>query len=107
MHVFDSHTHFFSRTFYEFQVKQIPGGDGSALLDRLRRAGIDVPRESTSTHRDRIIAELDESGVDRAVTFASIPDEMEIVGEAAASSDGRLVPYAMVDPTTLLIARVR
>jgi len=99
VHVFDAHTHFFSRAFYEYQVRQVPGADVTSLLDKLSRNGVEVPGESIAAHRDRIIADLDENGVDRAVTFASCPDEMEIVGEAARSSNGRLVPYAMVDPT--------
>jgi predicted TIM-barrel fold metal-dependent hydrolase len=98
VHVFDAHTHFFSRAFYEFQARQVKDGDVEALLAKFTRNGVDVPGESVSAHRDRIIEELDRNGVDRAVTFASIPDEMEIVGEAAAGSDGRLIPYAMVNP---------
>jgi predicted TIM-barrel fold metal-dependent hydrolase len=100
MHVFDAHTHFFSRAFYEFQARQVPNGDVAALLEKLGRSGVDVPGESTAAHRDRIIADLDENGIDRAVTFASIPDEMDIVGEAAGASGGRLVPFAAVDPTS-------
>lgn len=99
MHVFDAHTHFFGRAFYEFQTRQVPGGDTPSLLDKLQRNGVDVPGEDNAAHRDRIIADLDDNGVDRAVTFASAPDELEIVGEAARSSSGRLVPYAMVNPT--------
>lgn len=98
MHVFDAHTHFFSRVFYEVQARQVPGGDVPSLLDKIQRNGIDVPGESAEAHRDRIISDLDDNGVDRVVTFASVPEEMEIVGEAANTSDGRLVPYAMVNP---------
>jgi predicted TIM-barrel fold metal-dependent hydrolase len=99
MHIFDAHTHFFSRAFYEYQARQVEGGDVPTLLDKFMRNGVDVPGESHSAHRDRIIADLDQHGVDRAITFASIPEEMEIVGEAAAGSGGRLVPYATVNPT--------
>ncbi|MFQ5510841.1 MAG: amidohydrolase family protein [Candidatus Krumholzibacteriia bacterium] len=99
MHVFDAHTHFFSRAFYEFQATQADPGNVPALLERLGRGGIDVPGEDPAELRDRFVTELDEHGIDRAVTFASVPAEMEDVGEAAHSSDGRLVPYAMVDPT--------
>ena len=98
MHVFDAHTHFFSRAFYEFQARQVPDGDVASLLERMTLSGLDVPTDSNEAHRDRIISDLDENGIDRAVTFASIPDEMEIVGEAAKTSDGRLVPYACVNP---------
>ncbi len=98
MHVFDAHTHFFSRAFYEFQAHQVPGGNLPSLLERVEKNGIDLPTESTAAHRDRIIADLDENGIDRAVTFASVPDEMEIVGEAARTSGGRLVAFATVNP---------
>ena len=98
MYIFDAHTHFFSRTFYEFQAYQVPGGDPAALIQRMGANGIDVPGESNDAHRNRIISDLDENGIDRAVSFASIPDEMEIVGEAAKTSEGRLVPYAVVNP---------
>ena len=98
MHVFDAHTHFFSRAFYEFQARQVPDADVPTLLEKMAGNGIDVPGESIHAHRDRIISDLDENGIDRAVSFASVPEEMEIVGEAAKTSDGRLVPYAMVNP---------
>ncbi len=98
MHVFDAHTHFFSRTFYEYQARKAPAGDVPSLLDKMARAGIDVPGENVGAHRDRIISELDDNGIDRAVSFASVPDEMEIVGQAARSSNGRLVPFAAVNP---------
>lgn len=99
MHVFDAHTHFFSRAFYEFQARQVADGDVTALLDKLGRNGVDVPGESTQALLERIVADLDDNGIDRAVTFASVPDEMEVVGEAARASGGRLVPYAAVNPT--------
>jgi predicted TIM-barrel fold metal-dependent hydrolase len=99
MHIFDAHTHFFSRAFYEAQAGQVPGGNPAMLLEKFARHGIDVPGEGSAAHRDRIIASLDRHGVDRAVTFASVPEEIDIVGEAAATSEGRLVPFATVDPT--------
>jgi predicted TIM-barrel fold metal-dependent hydrolase len=99
MHVFDAHTHFFSRAFYEYQARKAPSGDVPSMLERMARAGIDVPGDNIEAHRDRIISQLDDNGIDRAVTFASVPDEMEIVGQAAGSSNGRLIPYANVNPT--------
>jgi predicted TIM-barrel fold metal-dependent hydrolase len=99
MHVFDAHTHFFSRTFYEYQARKAPAGDVPALLEKMTRAGIDIPGENVEAHRDRIISELDDNGIDRAVTFASVTDELEVVGQAARSSNGRLIPYGSVNPT--------
>lgn len=98
MHIFDAHTHFFSRAFYEFQARQVPGADVQALLDKMARHGVELPPEDHAAHRDRVIADLDHHGVNRAITFASVPSEVEIVGEAARGSDGRLIPYAVVNP---------
>ena len=99
MYVFDAHTHFFSRTFYEQQAKLRPERDILEMLDRMRTAGIEIPGEDNDAHRKRIVAELDENGIDCAVSFASVPEEMEVVGRAAGTSGGRLVPYAVVNPT--------
>jgi uncharacterized protein len=99
--IFDAHTHFFSREFYEFQTTLVPGADKAALLDRIHAGGIQVPGRNAAGHMARWIAELDKSNVARAVTFASVPAEMKVVGEAAAASGGRLVPFAMVNPRAL------
>jgi hypothetical protein len=96
--IFDAHTHFFSREFYEFQTTLIPGADSGAVLERIRAGGIEIPAPDARAHLARWIAELDRNGVARAVTFASVPAEMKVVGEAAAVSGGRLVPFAMVNP---------
>jgi predicted TIM-barrel fold metal-dependent hydrolase len=97
MRIFDCHTHFFSRTFFETQAAQVPGADVPRLLEELEAKGMEVPGDDAS-HRERILADLDRNGVARAVCFASVPQEMKAVAEAAYESDGRLVPYAVVDP---------
>lgn len=97
-HIFDTHTHFFSRAFYEYQAEQVPGGNVYELLEKMARHGIEIPDADPLKHRDRFITELDANGVTRAVVFASVPDEMEAVGEAARTSEGRLYPYAAVNP---------
>jgi predicted TIM-barrel fold metal-dependent hydrolase len=96
--IFDAHTHFFSREFYEFQTTLVPGADRAALLDRIHAGGINVPGRNAADQMARWLAELDKNGVAHAVTFASVPAEMKVVGEAAAASGGRLVPFAMVNP---------
>lgn len=98
MNIFDSHTHFFGREFFEFQTSLVPGGDRTELLERIRAGGIEVPDENWREHRDRILADMDRHGVTRAVMFASAPPEMQSVGEAASGSDGRLVPFVMINP---------
>jgi len=97
-HIFDTHTHFFSRAFYEYQAEQVPNGNVYELLEKMARHGIEIPDEDPLKHRDRFIAELDANGVTRSVLFASVPAEMEAVGEAARTSDGRFFPYAAVNP---------
>lgn len=99
MHIFDAHTHFFSRVFYETLAGAVGQGSIDEHLATLERRGIEVPSGDTDAHLNRLVKEMDEHGIDRAVTFASVPEEMETVGAAAASSGGRLVPYAMVNPT--------
>jgi predicted TIM-barrel fold metal-dependent hydrolase len=96
--IFDAHTHFFSREFYEFQTTLVPGGNRTALLERIRAGGIEVPGPDARAHLARWIAELDRHGVARALTFASVPAEVKAVGEASAASGGRLVPFAMINP---------
>lgn len=68
------------------------------IIDKMIRNGIEVPDSGHAVHRDRLIAEMDKNGVARAVTFASVPAELQIVGEMAKQSNDRLVPYAMVNP---------
>lgn len=99
MRIFDAHTHFFSRMFYARLASLAARDDQAPLLDKFSRHGVDLPEEDTAAHAGRIIADLDRNGIDRVVTFASIPDENEIVGEAAAGSNGRLIAWANVDPT--------
>lgn len=98
MEIFDCHTHFFSRTFYETQAAQVPGGDVEVLLAGLSEEGMEVPGEEVAPHRDRIVADLEKNGVSHAVIFASVPQEIKIVAEAAFDSGGKLVPFAVVDP---------
>ena len=58
-----------------------------------------MPPESPREHLQRWLSEFDRCGVERAVSFASAPPEAPAVLEAAAASDGRLIPYLMCDPT--------
>lgn len=98
MEIFDAHTHFCSREFYEFQTLSAPDGRESILL---KQASRDEPGErfaAVAAHRDRFLAGMAECGVKRAVTYASIPEETEAVGQATLGSAGKLVPYAMVNP---------
>ena len=98
MKVFDSHTHFFGREFFEFQATLVNGADPAATLDRIRVGGTEVPEADASAHAARWIREMDRHRIARAVLFASVPAEMIVVAEVAAASDGRFVPFAVVNP---------
>ena len=98
MHVFDAHLHFFGREFYEFQARLAQGMSRETALERIRAEGIDVPEPDTASHASRWLREMDRHRVDRAALFASVPDEMIAVGEAALASGGRFVPFSVVNP---------
>lgn len=97
--IVDLHTHFFGPVFFgTLAAAAHPRGDVVPGYGRLRAAGIEIPRGSAADHARRWLAEMDRHGVDRMVTFASIPEEMDSVVEGAAVSGGRLVPFCLVDP---------
>jgi predicted TIM-barrel fold metal-dependent hydrolase len=96
MEIFDAHTHFFSREFYEFQTIRQPDGTTEILPKRFDDAGNGIP--SATERLNRILAGMDACGVSRAVTYASVSQEMSTVGEAARASNGRLVPFASINP---------
>ena len=97
----DAHTHFFSRTFFTTLAKLSPRDDSpeAILADVTGKTGLLLPEDDTAAHRDRWLAAMDAAGVERMVTFASVPPEVPVVAEAAAGSGGRLVPYTIVDPS--------
>lgn len=95
----DLHTHFFGPDFYRtLAAAAHPAGDPEPGFARLMAAGIDVVRNDPEAHAARWLAEMDGHGLRRMVTFASIPEEAASVGRAAATTGGRLVPFALVDP---------
>lgn len=98
--VIDAHLHLFSRDYFLALARQspLPGTPEERLADLERRAGIEVPRSDLDAHVRRWLAELDRHHVERAVTFASAPEEAPAVAEAGRLSGGRLVPVALVNP---------
>jgi len=96
----DLHTHFFGARFFEIVAASAdPGGNPGPGLARLEAAGIEVPRGPAPDHARRWVEEMDRNGVDRMVTFASHPGEVDAVAEGVRTVDGRLVMFALVDPT--------
>ena len=102
MKIQDAHTHFFSRAFFEGLAVQSPRkaahGVDALVAEVAAKASLTVPDSDPLVHKDRWVAAMDHHGVARMVTFASLPVEAEAVATAARASDGRLVPYALVNP---------
>lgn len=100
MTIQDAHTHFFSHPFFATLAKLSPrdGEPAELIAEVAAKAGLEVPSTDVGAHRDRWLAEMDAAGVERMVTFASLPTEAEAVAEAARTSDGRLLGYTVVDP---------
>ena len=100
MELFDFHAHFFARPFFEALASQSPleGTPAEKLSEVSAKTGIELPSEDLSQHTARWLGELDRHGVHRMAAFASLPEEAPAVAEAARSSDGRLVPFSLVNP---------
>jgi predicted TIM-barrel fold metal-dependent hydrolase len=97
----DAHTHFFSNVFFRALAREAAGGESDSaarlLSEVLTKTGIELPAEDHREHARRWLAELDRGGIDRAVTFASVPSEAPAVFEGCAASGGRLIPYLVCD----------
>ena len=96
--IFDAHVHFFGREFYAFQTTLVDREDAEVIFGRIRAGGIEIPGTDANAHASRWIAEMDRNRVDRAVIFASSPNEVAVVGAAAKSYPRRLYPYALINP---------
>ncbi|MGQ0552244.1 MAG: amidohydrolase family protein [Planctomycetota bacterium] len=101
MQIQDAHTHFFSRPFFQTLAALSPRKElpPAQLIEQVAaQAKLELPSEDVSAHCQRWIAELDRHAVRRAVCFASLPPEAEAVSAAARQSQGRLIPYTIVNP---------
>jgi predicted TIM-barrel fold metal-dependent hydrolase len=101
MQIQDAHTHFFSRPFFDTlaALSPLPGDRAELVESVVEQAGLELPDGDVTAHRDRWLDQMERHGVARMVAFASVPPEAETVAEAARGSGGRLLAYAMVDPT--------
>ncbi len=98
--IVDLHTHFFGPEFFRFLAAAAhPEGDPSPGLARLEAAGIRPATGTATEHADRWLEEMDAHGVETMVTFASLPVEVDSVAEGVRASGGRLVQFALTDPT--------
>jgi predicted TIM-barrel fold metal-dependent hydrolase len=100
MSLIDFHSHFFSSAFFRALADRspLPGDSATRLAAVAKKTGIELPSEDTAAHLARWTGELDRHGVDHLCTFASVPEEIPAVCEAAALSKGRLSAFAIVDP---------
>ncbi len=100
MQVVDFHSHFFSRTYFETLAAQSPqaGSVEEKLHTLAKKTGMELPPANVATHLARWLAELDRYRVEHLCTFASVPEEVPVVVEAAASSKGRVSAFALVNP---------
>jgi predicted TIM-barrel fold metal-dependent hydrolase len=94
MEIFDGHTHFFGRNFYEFRTTRSRDGNPEITID----GEPEITPADIVACRTRVLTGMDACGVSKAATYAFIAQETESVGKAALGSGGRLVPYAAVDP---------
>jgi predicted TIM-barrel fold metal-dependent hydrolase len=100
MQLCDSHVHFFSHDFFAAMVRQ---KDAHADVDRVladlaARTGIALPEREVGKHLQLWLAELDRHGVQRAVVFASLPEEVTAVAEALSLAKSRLTGFFMINP---------
>ncbi len=101
MRVIDFHSHFFSRPFFDAlaAASPRPGSIEEKLAAVSNATGIELPSPDLATHLARWVADLDAKGVEHLVTFASLPEEVPAVAEAAATSGGRITAMALVNPS--------
>ncbi len=100
MQIVDFHSHFFSRPFFDALAALSPQpGTPSERLARVAEAtGIELPSTDVGVHLGRWLQALDTHGVSHLVSFASAPEEIPAVAEAASLAGGRLTPIAVCNP---------
>ena len=100
MGLIDFHTHYFSRTYFQTLAAQspLPGTADEKLGALARKTGIELPPEDPAAHLARWLAEMHKYGLEHLVSFASLPEELPVVAEAALRSQGRISGCALLNP---------
>lgn len=100
MSLVDFHLHLFSRPYFEALAAQspLPGTVAEKLEAAAAKAKLELPSPDLAAHVARWTSELDRHGVDHACAFASLPEEIPALAEAAVLARGRLTPFALVNP---------
>src|SRR5690349_5145171 len=110
MPVVDFHMHFFSRVFFETlaALSPLPGSPEERLQGAVKKAGLQLPDADVKAHTAKWLAEADRNDVEQLCAFASVPEEIPALAEARKHGGGRIVPFALVNPTVpAAVDRVR
>ncbi|MBM3991230.1 MAG: hypothetical protein FJ298_09520, partial [Planctomycetes bacterium] len=101
MTLVDFHLHLFSRPYFDALAALSPlkGTPSERLAQAAASAQIELPSTQLATHVARWIAQFDAHGVEHAAAFASAPEEVPSLAEAAVLAKGRITPFALVNPT--------
>ncbi len=96
----DFHSHFFSYTFFETLAKlsPLPGTPEEKLAGVVAKIGLELPDRDIVNHWARWQGQMDSKLVDFIVSFASVPEEIPALVEAKQVADGRLIPFAILNP---------
>lgn len=100
MKIVDFHTHFFSFPYFETLAAQSPlQGDASKKLsDASKKVGFEIPSRDVAEHTARWLGELERNRVEHVCAFASVPEEIPAVCQAASISNGLISAFALVNP---------
>lgn len=110
MDTVDFHLHLFSRPYFAALAAQStqPGTVDERLARVAQRTGLELPAPELATHVARWIEQFDRHQVAHVAAFASAPEEAPALAEAARLAQGRITPFALVNPTAPgAAARVR
>lgn len=100
MSVIDFHMHWFSRDYFEALASQSPrpGSSEDKLAELVKQTGIELPASDLAAHTARWLGEMDKHGVEHLCAFASAPEEAPALARAAQLANGRITPFALVNP---------
>jgi predicted TIM-barrel fold metal-dependent hydrolase len=110
LEIFDAHTHFFSRKFFDTLISQSP--ELSRAVDPIKHAsemtGWSIPPVDPGEFAAVWKDELDRHHLSSAMLMASVPNDEESIAAAVAAFPNRIIGGFMFDPTkTDVEARVK
>ncbi len=98
MLLYDAHLHFFSHDFFSVLARLKNANVDHTLAELATRTKLELPARDVRAHLDKWRAELDRHNVARALLFASVPEEVDAVGEALQLAQGRLAGFFLMNP---------